>query len=133
MVDTLEFLPEHPLHTAVWADASYENLDPGIRFAVRALHAAGISTCQSCQGGTGHAYEYPSIDMVDGRAFEAMTVLERHGISVRGVLSIWRIQDGVPEDRVWRIELREDVGGMVDQRPQFLTAHLHRDCWTGAL
>jgi hypothetical protein len=126
---TLELTPLFPLHTEAWADVDYEALDVGIRFAVRVLHAAGISTCQSCQGGEGHAYVYPSIDMTEARAFEAMAVLERYGIRVRDVSSIWRVEGGVPGEHIWRITLYEDVAARADERPMFIAAHLHRDCW----
>jgi len=54
---------------------SYEKLDSGIRDAVRILAEAGVETCESCQGGKGHAYPEPTIRFYGERSagFHALT------------------------------------------------------------
>ena len=128
-MNTLELVAKAPLHTNVWADEAYAGLDAGIRYPVRLLHAHGIPTCQSCEGGEGHAYDLPSIDMTEPRAFEAMSVLEVAAVPVRSVLSIWRVEHAVPDARIWRVELHKALPERADDRPMFIAAHLHRDCW----
>src|SRR5690348_9250045 len=63
-----------PLRSLVVDDAWYERVDVGIRFAVRALHSAGIETGQSCEGGPGHAYHAPTIDL-PGQPWAALDAL----------------------------------------------------------
>jgi hypothetical protein len=69
-----------PIRSIIWSDESYLGLDAGIRFGVRVLHAHGIETCQSCQGGEGHCYDRPTIDMVagadDSEGFRALACLQ---------------------------------------------------------
>src|SRR5438094_367647 len=120
MTDTLELIAKAPLHTNVWNDGAYEDLDAGIRYSVRLLHAHGIPTCQSCEGGEGHSYRYPSIDMTESRAFEAMSVLEYAAVPVRSVSSIWRVEHAVPDERIWRIELRKALPERADDLPTFI-------------
>ena len=126
----LDLVPTAPVHTEVRGHDFYEALDAGIRFAVRALHAAGIPTCQSCQGGLGHSYDAPTVDMIDGRAFEAMEVLQRYGIDVAQVMSVWRIEKGMPVERVWRVVLCHTVADRVEEAPHMVTGSLHVECWT---
>lgn len=77
---------EMPFHDVVAPEELYAELDEGIRFAVRVLHAAGFETCQSCQGGKGHSYDRPSIDMVcsdtDAQGFGALAALQAYGLPV---------------------------------------------------
>ena len=127
---TLE--PTAPLHVRVRSDEFYEGLDAGIRYAIRALHADGIPTCQSCEGGEGHAYARPSVDLSEDRAWEAMERLEARGIRVRDVSTIWRIENASPVERIWRITLRDKLTDRADTLPMFFTGHLHRDCWETA-
>src|ERR1035437_4395742 len=94
------------------SDAFYAALDPGIRFAVRVLHAHGIETGQSCQGGEGHAYERPTIDLWEGSGsgsgagFAALHSLGQYGLEVRLISLVWRVERGLPYEHFWRIELR---------------------------
>jgi hypothetical protein len=129
---TLQLKAKVPIHSEVQGERFYDGIDPGIRFAVRLLHAHGIPTCQSCEGGEGHAYDVPSVDLNEPRAFEAMSVLECAGIAVRDVSSIWAVVDGVPDERIWRIRLRDSLHDRASDRPTFITGHLHRDCWETA-
>lgn len=100
-----------PAYDFVREEAFYQGLDPGIRFAVRVLHAAGFDTCQSCQGGYDHAYDRPTVDLLghhgDGSGFGAVHALNAYGLPVRDVSILWRIENGLPTEVLWRITFRE--------------------------
>lgn len=99
-----------PIRTKVWSSpTAYEELDEGIRFAVRALHAAGFDTCQSCEGGEGHAYDNPTVDLLvganDAIGFGAVSTLVGYGLPVSTVSQVWNLDKlGRPYESVWRIE-----------------------------
>lgn len=106
-------------------DDFYAGIDAGIRFAVRVLHAAGIETCQSCEGGQGHSYKEPSIDLrADGphraSGFRALSALADYGLHVRRVELVWDVVDDLPTERIWRIVLRKAHPERADERPQFI-------------
>ncbi len=119
------------MKTHMREEAFYCGLDAGIRFAVRVLHAAGIETCQSCQGGEGHAYHEPSIDLPvssdDAQGFAALAALKSYGIDVLTVGMVWTVNDGLPRDLVWRIELRRTYPDRADERPIFVTGYVGQD------
>jgi len=109
--------------SAVKSDKWYAELDPGIRFAVRILHARGIETQQSCEGGEGHAYDHPSIDIQSsGRAngFAALAALEDYGLRVRDVALMWTVDKGRPSEQFWRITLWQAWPERADEKPMFV-------------
>jgi hypothetical protein len=101
----------------------YQMLDPGIRFAVRVLHARGIETAQSCEGGEGHAYDHATVDLLGGgqlpTGFAALAALEEYGLLVRGVALFWRIDKGVPVENFWRVTLLRPWPERADEVPMF--------------
>ena len=102
----------------------YQIMDPGIRFAVRVLHAkGGIETCQSCQGGPGHSYVQPSIDIIaggqDSTGFAALAALADYGINVDEILLVWNIQNGLPYEKLWRVTLVKAIPERADEMPMF--------------
>lgn len=104
-------------------DEWYEKIDVGIRFAVRILHAAGIETCQSCEGGPGHAYDRPTIDLPAGNradGFAALAALASYGLDVLDVAILWPVISGLPSERIWRITLRQGVSERAEERPIFV-------------
>lgn len=111
-------------HDCVRTEAFYESLDPGIRFAVRVLHAAGYETGQSCEGGEGHAYDRPTIDLfglghsADG--FGALHALSAYGLPVRDVSILWRIENGLPVEVFWRITFRQPMHDRANGLPSFV-------------
>lgn len=120
-----------PLRTEMFPESFYLALDPGIRFAVRVLHAHGIETCQSCQGGSdpkrpdrGHAYPVPTIDMVacgdDARGFAALACLQTYGLPVATVGIVWPIKNGYPYEKLWRITFWRTMEDRVNETPMFL-------------
>ncbi len=111
------------VRTRVMPDSWYERLDAGIRFPVRVLHAFGLETAQSCQGGAGHDWHEPGIDLAGGRnadAFAALAAIARYGIDVTEVLLRWSVTDGLPEERHWRIVLRRAYPERATERPIFV-------------
>jgi len=110
-------------HSHVQSDRWYAGLDPGIRFAVRVLHARGIETAQSCEGGDGHAYDRPTIDLDDGShrpvGFAALAALEDYGLRVRDVSLCYPVDRGLPAECFWRVTLWQPWPERVDERPMF--------------
>lgn len=109
-----------PLHDNVWPDDSYKGIDAGIRFAVRVLHAAGIDTCSSCQGGKGHSYDQPTVEIVatadDAKGFEALAALQAYGLPVADVAIRWPVRNGLPYDKLWRITFCETMEDRADDK-----------------
>jgi hypothetical protein len=102
----------------------YAALDAGIRFAVRVLHAAGFDTCQSCQGGSGHPYHEPTVDMAagghDSHGFGALAALNAYGLPVADLSLVWPIANGLPYEKLWRITFTKPFADRADERPIFI-------------
>ena len=114
-----------PFRHHMMPEAFYQELDPGIRFAVRVLHAAGrVETCQSCQGGTGHCYDRPTVDMNssgnDALGFAAIAALVDYSLPVRDVAILWRIENGLPYERLWRVTFWKTMEDRADEIPNFI-------------
>jgi hypothetical protein len=105
----------------------YRSLDAGIRFAVRVLHATGIETCQSCQGGKGHAYDQPTVDMIatgdDASGFRALAALADYGLPVRDLAILWNIKNGLPYEKLWRVTFFKTMDDRADDRPTFIRGY----------
>ncbi len=116
-----------PLRTKILSDDFYRGLDPGIRFAVRVLHAAGFDTCQSCQGGDGHSYLEPTVDMVaggdDADGFGALAALAEFGLPVSGIAIFWNIKNGLPYEKLWRITFSKTMEARADEKPNFFQGY----------
>ncbi len=80
-------------------------LDPGIRHYVLILRSQGIETCQSCEGGDGHAYPEPTIEFWGGRAegLRAVAVAMAYGLPVAELRRVWNMQDGELIGPIWAI------------------------------
>lgn len=111
-----------PHRHKMWAPESYAGLDAGIRFAVKVLHAQGIDTGQSCEGGEGHSYDRPSIDIDEGitAGFAAFHALMQYGLAVHSLAWHYPIHDGVPAGPFWRIELGRPYPDRADEWPLFV-------------
>jgi hypothetical protein len=108
------------------SDKWYAGLDDGIRFPVRVLHARGIETGQSCQGGHGHAYDRPTIDLLGnsaGAGFAALAALTEYGLKVRDVALLWPVADGLPGENFWRLTLWEKWDERADEQPTFVWSY----------
>jgi hypothetical protein len=114
-----------PLRSKVFLESFYRGIDAGIRFPLRVLHAHGFETCQSCQGGKGHAYLEPTIDMVAGGASDsegiaALGPLAAYGLPVSTVGIIWNIEQGLPYEKLWRITFRTTMEDRANDKPIFI-------------
>lgn len=80
-----------------------ESLDAGIRRFVQILHASGVETFESCEGGEGHACPEPMIRFHGGRAagFHALSVAQAHALPVAELRRTWPINDGEPTGPWW--------------------------------
>jgi len=119
------------MKTKMMPEKWYQQLDGGIRFAVRVLHARGFETCQSCQGGDdperpdrGHAYDRPTVDLIstgnDVWGFSALAALHDYGLEVRDVSIVWNIKNGLPFERLWRITFWKTMEDRANEKPMFI-------------
>lgn len=113
-----------PIRDTMESEEFYRGIDEGIRFAVRILHASGFETCQSCQGGAGHACHVPTIDMVatgsDSVGFGALEALYAYGLPVSAVAIIWPVSHGLPYEKNWRITFARTMEDRADEKPGFI-------------
>lgn len=111
----------------VWSEKSYRSLDRGIRFAVRVLHASGFDTCQSCQGGKGHAYDRPTVEMIatgeDALGFGALEALQAYGLPVDAVAIVWSIRHGLPYEKNWRVTFSQTMEDRANEVPAFVYSY----------
>lgn len=95
--------------TAYPADR-FEELDPGIREAVRILREADIETFESCQGGPGHCFPEPTIrfhgNHVEG--FRAYAVAMTMGLPVLTLRRVFDVIDGELTGPKWELVFRAD-------------------------
>jgi hypothetical protein len=86
-----------------------DSLDPGIAEFVRLLHANGVETYESCEGGEGHAYPEPTIrfhgDRTEG--FRAFAIAQQHGLPVSAIRRAWPIVNSEPTGPCWEITFFE--------------------------
>jgi hypothetical protein len=106
----------------------YDELDNGIRFPVKVLHAAMIDTCQSCQGGQGHPYDRPTIDLPLGDdntiVFAALSALWAYGLPIWQVEIVWRIgNDGTPFEKLGRLTFYKTMENRADDNPTFINSY----------
>jgi hypothetical protein len=86
------------------APPPYSKIDPGIRMWVKTLFDFGVETCQSCEGGQGHAYLEPTIEFLGGMGagMHALGVALTHGpMPVKELRRIWTIERGEPVGPRW--------------------------------
>lgn len=104
------------------SDRWYQGLDEGIRFAVRVLHARGIETAQSCEGGERHSYDHPTVDLIGaqpGAGFAALAALTEYGLRVRDLALLWTVRYGLPSESFWRLTLWQPWPERADEKPMF--------------
>jgi hypothetical protein len=91
----------------------WEGLDPGIAGAVKILMENGIETCQSCEGGSGHSYPEPTVDLLggEGAGWKALGVCLENGLPVLELRRTWTLgaSDRVPDGPIWQLVFREHV------------------------
>lgn len=92
-------------------ERDYADLDPGIRFAVRTLRAAGVETFESCEGGEGHAYAEPTVRFrgQQSAGWRALTAVMEYGLPVSAIRQTWPIWEGQPHGPYWEITFAEPI------------------------
>jgi hypothetical protein len=88
-------------------------LDPGIRYYVLLLRSEGIETCQSCQGGPGHAYLEPTIEFTGGvgEGLRAAGIAVGHKLPVSELRRVWNVHGGELTGPIWTttFNVRADI------------------------
>ena len=88
-------------------------LDIGIRHYVLVLRSQGVETCQSCQGGPGHAYLEPTIEFRGdaGEGLRAVGIAVSHRLPVSELRRVWNIHGKELDGPIWTItfNVRADV------------------------
>jgi hypothetical protein len=82
--------------------------DHGIRRAVKILRENGIETCQSCEGGPGHAYPEPTVDFRGSYAagFRAVSICLDNGLPIADLRRVWSVWTGEPEGPIWQLTFK---------------------------
>ena len=113
-----------PIRDVMMPESFYQALDRGIRFAVRVLHANGFETCQSCQGGKGHSYDRPTVEMValgdDAEGFGAIAALQSYCLPLSELSILWNLRNGLPFEKLWRITFFKTMEDRADEKPMFV-------------
>lgn len=109
----------------MWPKKEYDKLDKGIRFAVKVLHAHGIETGQSCQGGKGHSYNDPTIDLSTSdtgtEIFSAFDVLNQYGLPVSNISLVWETGGHkLLSERIGRITFYKTMEDRANEWPMFI-------------
>ena len=83
-------------------------LDERIAHAVHVLRAAGVETCESCQGGKGHVFPEPTIQFHGGpgEGFRAYGIAIQNGLPVYGIRRLWTVDDNELTGPVWEMVFR---------------------------
>jgi hypothetical protein len=127
--ETRPMKKQMPIRDMMASESFYKEIDPGIRFAVRVLHAKGFETCQSCQGGKGHSYDHPTIDLVaggdDAKGFGAVAALRDYGLPVAELQIVWPMMNGLPFEKLWRIVFIRDMKERAAEIPMFIYGYHH--------
>lgn len=87
-------------------------LDPGIRYAVLILRAGGVETCESCEGGPGHAFPDPTVKFFGNAwaGYQAFAVAMTHGLPVLELRHMWDCEAGQLAGPYWELVFRPEVG-----------------------
>ena len=86
----------------------WPELDEGIRHYVCILRSQGIETCQSCEGGHGHAYLDPTIEFHgdQGEGPRAVAAALTFGLPVVELRRFWEIRGGEMVGPLWAMTFR---------------------------
>jgi len=84
-------------------------IDPGIRQAVQRLQEHHIETCESCEGGPGHAYPEPTVAFYGGpdEGWRALAVCLSAGLPVFSLCRRWIVLErNEPTGPHWELTFR---------------------------
>ena len=95
--------------TAVERNKFLLGCDPGIRLYVGILLDNGLETIQSCEGGDGHAYELPTVEVTGGpgAGYHALAVAMDHGLPVSELRYVIIVHAGHLERPCWQLVFTE--------------------------
>jgi hypothetical protein len=84
-------------------------IDKGIAHEVRVLWENGIETCESCEGGRGHAFPEPTVCFYGqhSEGFKALAIALQHGLRVSELRRYYSIEDGEPVGPLWAMTFRK--------------------------
>ena len=80
-------------------------LDEGIREIVTVLVANGVETFESCEGGAGHSYPWPTVrfEGSSSEGLRALSVAIAHGLPVDNLRRAWGVIDGLIHGPWWEM------------------------------
>jgi hypothetical protein len=80
-------------------------LDEGIREIVHTLIAQGVQTCESCEGGKGHAYPEPTVRFEgdESEGLRAVSVALAYGMPVARLQRVWAARRGALHGPWWEM------------------------------
>jgi hypothetical protein len=84
-------------------------IDVGIRQAVNLLQKHDIETCESCEGGPGHAYPEPTVAFygTPEAGWRAIAVCLAYGLPVSSLRRVWDVlETNEPTGPHWEITFR---------------------------
>jgi hypothetical protein len=88
-------------------------LDRGIRNTVERLRKAGVETCESCEGGAGHAYPEPTIVLRGGpgAGWQALSLCLDLKLPVSELRRVWDVLDrNDPTGPYWHLVFKRRPG-----------------------
>jgi len=82
-----------------------DNLDPGIKKAVKILVDEGIRTFESCEGGEGHVFDRPTIRFHGNSSigYRALGIAIDWGLPVAELRRVWAMIDGELTGPEWEL------------------------------
>lgn len=80
-------------------------LDEGICEIVAVLVANGVETFESCEGGDGHSFTWPTVRFEGGTSegLRALSVALENGLPVEGLRRAWGVVDGLIHGPWWEM------------------------------
>lgn len=80
-------------------------LDEGIREIVTTLVANGVETFESCEGGRGHSFPWPTVrfEGSSSEGLRALSVALSYGFRVDELKRVWGVVDGLLHGPWWEM------------------------------
>jgi hypothetical protein len=120
----LTYIDRHGKRTA--------GLDIGIEHYVLKLREQGVETCQSCQGGPGHAYLEPTIEFYGNQSAgpKAVGAALTYDFPVAELRREWSVRDGEMHGPIWTMTFRVRADVWIKREAERTAAYFKR-CKTG--
>lgn len=83
-------------------------LDLGVARYVATLRDAGVETFESCEGGSGHSFDRPTVKFYGTHAagWHELAASKDAGFPVVSLCRSWDVDDGEPSGPYWAITFR---------------------------